>query len=272
MSRAAFLAACALLCTQSLSSASDLLSSGVNLGQAGPDTHNWAVFSLGGGVSTDDLTNGAVINGDVGVAGNGVLNMSGGTRVNGTVYRRTTGSVNLSNGATISGGVVNNAPTDTFLNQGVNDAMAASNAAFALSASVGYPSTINANSSLTLSGSGTVVLKLTDFVLSGGAKLTLDGTAGTTFIINVNNNFSLSNGGSIQLAGGLDWNHVLFNVRGSGSTVTLSGGSNLMSGILLAANRTVSLENGAQVSGEVIANKVSMSGGTSVSRPVIVSP
>lgn len=273
MTRAAFLAACALLCTQSLSSASDLLSAGVNLGQAGPGSHNWAIFSLGGGITADDLSNGALINGDIAVAGSGSsLNMSGGALVKGSVYRRTNGSVTTSNGASITGGVVNNSATDSFLDQGVNDALAASNAAYALSSSVGYPTTINANQSLTLNGSGTVVLKLTDFVLSGAAKLTLSGTAGTTFIINVANNFSLSNGAMVSLSGGLSWDHVLFNVRGSGSTVTLSGGTNLMSGILLAANRTVDLSNGASVSGEIIANKVTLSGGTSVTRPAVVSP
>jgi hypothetical protein len=270
--KAVLLASCALFLTHATSSASSLLSSGVDLGEAGPNHHNWAIFSLGGGVATDNMSNGAQVFGDIGLAGHATLDMSGGTKIYGTAYRRTTGNVNLSNGASITGGVVQGASTDAFLNQGVNDAMTASNAAFALSASVGYPTTISANSSLSLSGSGTVVLKLTDFVLSGGAKLTLQGSAGTTFIINVSRNFSLSNGANIGLSGGLSWDHVLFNVRGSGSTVTLSGGSQVMSGILLATNRTVSLENGASVSGEIIADKVTLSGGASVARPALVSP
>jgi hypothetical protein len=269
--KAVLLALCAVFLTQAPASA-DLLSQGINLGQAGPNLHNWAIFSLGGENTPNEFSNNSQVFGDVGLAGSGKLKMSGGSTVFGTVYRRTTGSVNLSNGASITGGIVQNGATDSMLAQGVNDAISGSNAAFALSASAGYPTTVNANSSLTLSGSGNVVLKLTDFVVSSGATLTLQGSASTTFVINVSRNFSLTNGATVQLSGGLTWDNVLFNVRGSGSTVTVNGGSKLLGGILLATDRTVKLDNGSELTGEIIANKVLLAGGSKVTRPPVVSP
>jgi hypothetical protein len=270
--KALVLALGAVLLTQASASAGTLLSQGINLGHAGPDLHNWAIFSLGGDSQANDFSNNSQVFGDVGLAGSAKLNMSGGSKVWGTVYKRTTGTVNLSNGASITGGIVQNAATDSMLAQGVTDAISASNAAFGLSVSAGYPTTVNANSSLTLSGSGNVVLKLTDFVVSSGATLTLQGNASTSFVINVNNNFNVTNGATVKLAGGLTWDHVLFNVRGTGSTVTLTGGSQLMSGILLATDRTVKLDNGVEFKGEIIANKVTLAGGAKVTRLPVVSP
>ena len=157
------------------------------------------------GASSPDanlIGNGALVEGDVALAGSGSATVNGGAQAVGTVYRKTGGTLTLNNGGVVTGGSVQNASTDSFLNQGVMDANNASNAAFALAASAGYPTTINANSSLTLSGSGTVVLKLTDFMLSSGAALTLQGSATTTFIVNVSKKFSLSNGpGFSSLAG-----------------------------------------------------------------------
>lgn len=271
VTKRAFLAVCAIVLTHTSVFASGLLSAGVDLGEAGPGDHNWAVFTLGSTNVANELTNGAQIVGDVGMAGSSKLTVSG-SQVVGSVYRRNGGSVSLSNGGQVTGGTLNNSGIHSMLSQGASDAINASNAAYALSVSAGYPSTINANSSLTLNGSGTVVLKLTDFTISGGSTLTLQGTASTTYIINVSRNFSLSNAAQVKLTGGLTWDNVLFNVRGTGSTVSLTGGSQVIGGILLAANRTVSLDNGSQFKGEIIADRVVMSGGAQVVRPALVSP
>lgn len=272
VTKRAFLAVCALALIHTPVFASGLLTAGIDLGEAGPADHNWAIFTLGSSNTPSDLSNGAQIVGDVALAGSSKINIGGGSQVVGSVFKKTTGSVNISNGGQVTGGIQSSGAYNSMLSQGAADAVAASNAAFALSASAGYPTTINANQSLTLNGSGTVVLKLTDFLISGGGTLTLQGTASTTFVINVSRNFSINNGGSVKLAGGLSWDNVLFNVRGSGSTVTLAGGSQIMSGILLAANRTVSLENSAQFQGEIIADRVTLSGGAQVIRPPVVSP
>lgn len=88
--------------------------------------------------------------------------------------------------------------------------------------------------------------------------------------MNVSKKFSLSNGSRVQLAGGLLWDNVLFNVRGSGTAI-VTGGS-IFNGILMANSRTVTVDNSSQVLGEVIANKVKINGSGKVKRPKKVSP
>ena len=218
----------------------------------------------------DNTLSGSVdVFGDVGIA-NGDLKMSGNAMISGIAYLKTGGHFSASGSATVTGGVVQSGASDSILSQGVIDSVAASNAAFALSTSVGYPSTINANTSLTLSTTGNAVLKLTDFKLSSCAILTLNGTATSSFVINVTNNFNMSGGSKVQLTGGLTWDNVVFNVRGGGDA-KITGASQL-TGIILATNRTVELSGSSKVSGEIIANRVKLSGGSNVTRPALVSP
>src|SRR5207244_8195080 len=132
----------------------------------------------------------------------------------------------------ITGVKHHDAASDTLLNQGVIDATNASTVAFNHAVSPQYASRtsirLTSNQSLTLSGGPNecVVLKLTDFVLTGGT-LTLSGSTTTAFIINVTNQFSLASASKILLSGGVTWDSVLFNVRGSGSDVKLDGQSTL---------------------------------------------
>jgi cytoskeletal protein CcmA (bactofilin family) len=74
----------------------------------------------------------------------------------------------------------------------------------------------------------------------------------------------------IVLSGGVTWDNVLFNVRGSGH-VTLGGESSLQ-GILMANNRTVKIGDKPAIMGEVIANKVVLRGGSQIMHPPVVSP
>lgn len=264
--RRALFTAVVLVISQ-LSTHASLLSAGVNLGYADTTPDNrWAVFTLGsapGDVNT--MSSGAQIFGDAGFAGSGHSNLSGTGSIGGQAVSRSTGVMQKSASFAITGGTFNN--RDAALAQGVSDAYASSSAAFNLASTSGYPTTINQNTSLTLNDTtgGNVVLHLTDFVLSGSAALTLQGTAATTYIINVTNKFSLS-GSSIVLLGGVQAKNVLFNVVGSGDA-TLSG-SSVLYGTLLAANRTVKMAGSATVYGEVIANKVALSGLSSVRRPI----
>lgn len=255
------------LAVAQLSAHASLLSAGVNLGYADATPNNrWAVFTLNsnpGDVNT--MSSGAQIFGDAGFAGTGNSSLSGTGSIRGDVVSRSTGVMQKSSSFAITGGTYNN--RDAALAQGVSDAYAASSAAFGLASTSGYPTTINQNTSLTLNDStgGNVVLHLTDFVLSGSAALTLQGTAATTYIINVTNKFSLS-GSSIVLLGGVKVENVLFNVTGTGDA-TLSG-SSVLNGTLLAVNRTVKMAGSATIYGEVIANKVALSGTSSVRRPI----
>ena len=256
-----------LLAVAQLSAHASLLSAGVNLGYADTTPNNrWAVFTLNanpGDVNT--MSSGAQIFGDVAFAGTGNSSLSGTGSIRGDVVSRSTGVLQKSSSFAITGSTFNN--RDAALAQGVSDAYAASSAAFNLASTSGYPTTINQNTSLTLNDStgGNVVLHLTDFVLSGTASLTLQGTAATTYIINVTNKFALS-GSSVVLLGGVKAENVLFNVTGTGDA-TLSG-SSVLNGTLLAVNRTVKMAGSATVYGEVIANKVALSGTSSVRRPI----
>jgi choice-of-anchor A domain-containing protein len=132
---------------------------------------------------------------------------------------------------------------------------------------------LQGSNNLTLSGAPgqTVVLNLRMLRMTGNSTLTLQGSANTTFVINVNRGFSLINAARIVLSGGLDWNDVLFNVRGTGTTVNLSGNSNFQ-GILLASRRSVQIRDGAILRGEVIADNLQMQGTAQVNHPAVVSP
>lgn len=254
----------------------DLFSTcGIDLGAAGR-TKQWAIFSLGAGVTdSDDLSGNDDITGDVGVAGSGDISLSGNVIIRGDLYYKTSGTLKMTGNSKITGVKHHDAPSDALLNQGVIDATNASTAAFNHAISPQYASrtsiNLNSNQSLTLTGAPNecVVLKLTDFVLTGGT-LTLSGSANTAFIINVTNQFSLTSGAKIVLSGGVTWDSVLFNVRGSGSDVKLDGQSTL-NGILMANNRTVQMAGGSKVIGEIIANKVKLSGGSSVVHPPVTS-
>lgn len=258
----------------SLTAKADLFTTcGVDLGMAGR-TKAWAIFSLGGGVTTAaDASGTSYIRGDVGAAGNGNVTLDGNAVLDGDLYFHTPGTVRIKGNSRITGNQYQNAATDALLNQGVLDAIAASNDAWNHAISpqyAGFTLKKTKDNFLFANANECVVLRLTDFILSSGT-LTLTGSANSAFIINVTGQFSLSNHAQINLAGGLTWDSVLFNVRGSGSTVTLSGQS-LLQGYLMANNRTVNLSGGAGVYGEVIANAVSMSGGSWVVRPPVASP
>jgi cytoskeletal protein CcmA (bactofilin family) len=239
------------------------------------DLERWGAFSLGGGITdttkADDLDGNTFIKGDVGVAGSGNITMSGNATINGNLYYRTNGTLSMSGNATITGSRFHNASSNSILDNGVNEAINASNHAFALPVNRSFTSfTGNQNRTITGAPGETVVMKLTNFTLTGGT-FTLSGTATTNFIINVTNQFSLSGQAKIVLSGGVTWDNVLFNIRGSGSNVTLSDQSRL-SGILMANNRTVQLSGQSIVTGEVVANKLSVSGKGQIIHPPITSP
>lgn len=273
--RSRLLAGCAVLfALNTFSAKADLFTTcGIDLGAAGR-TKSWAIFSLGGGVTTvADASGSSYILGDVGAAGNGNVVLDGNATLDGDLYYHTPGSLQVKGNSRITGNRYQNAAADALLNQGVIDATNASNMAWGKPISPqysGFSLKKNKDNFLTGAPGECVVLRLTDFVLTSGT-LTLTGSASTAFIINVTGQFSLSNHADIILAGGITWDNILFNVRGSGSTVTLSGQSTL-NGILMANNRAVNLTGGSTVYGEVIANSVSMSGGSRVIRPPVASP
>jgi len=234
---------------------------GVDLGEAA--NSNWAIFTLGHGVTPNvNMSGQGSVTGDVGAAYNGnVLLGSRQNIIHGNLYYTSTGTLN--NSGTITGSTFQG--NDNFLNDAADDAQEGSDTARMMGATPPYQSLTNVNQSMTITGSGKVVLQLQNFTLSNGT-FTLSGAAGTSFIINVSNQFSLSNSAQIVLSGGVRPQDVLFNVWGPGSQVNVSGSSHL-TGVLLATQRTVSISGQATVTGEVIANAVLLSGHASVVTP-----
>ena len=234
------------------------------------DLERWTVFSLGDGHNFSRAFGHAFIDGDLGLAGNGNFLMAGHATIDGDVYDRSNGTVLTFQHASITGSIFHD--QDALLDNGVNEAIAASAHAFSLTPN--RPNTsvkLLGNEAITIAGAPgeTVVLSLKNFILRDNSSFTLQGTATTTFVINVNKKFSLRGNSHIDLAG-LQWNQVLFNVVGTGQRVSL-GGNSIFEGILMANNRTIKLKGNAAVSGEIIANRLKLRGSSRVLHPPIVS-
>lgn len=237
------------------------------------DLEQWAAFSLGLNGLGDRLLNDAQVNGNVGAAGNGDIVLANGALINGDIYLPKGGFLRMAPATAITG--ARHRPANALLDAQSTLALNLSRAA-GLLAPTRTLSTIDLNgtSNLTLSGAPgeTVVLNLGLFRMRDNSTLTLQGSANTTYVFNVSRGFSLTDAASIVLSGGLDWNDVLFNVRGGrGTTVTLSGNASFQ-GILLANRRTVQLRDAATIRGEVIADTLLMQGTSQINHPPVVSP
>jgi hypothetical protein len=231
---------------------------------------SWAMFSLGAGNRFSLGVGNAQIDGDIGLAGNGKFLLGGHITVNRAIYALSNGTVLVTGGAVVNGSVFYD--QDALLDNCVNVALAASTRATNLTPNRSDKSIkLDRNESMTVTGAPgeTVVLSLKNFCLRRDSSLTLQGTAATTFIINVTRKFSLKGNSRIDLAG-LQWNQVLFNVVGNGSKV-LIGGNSVLSGILMANNRTVELRGDSTFSGEIIGNRLKLHGSSHVLHPIIVS-
>jgi cytoskeletal protein CcmA (bactofilin family) len=244
------------------------------LGQVVPmgDLDRWGIFTLGNADQTDRLSLDSIVPGDLGAAGNGNVTLSANATINGDVYYKNRGTLTVESGATITGSRFNN--QDALLNNGADEAKAASEAAAAFAATRPVDNIVLKNTdTLRFNGAPgeTVVLNLKCFKMSGNSTFTLNGAANTTYIINVKKQFSLDGHANIVLTGGLDWNDVLFNVRGTGDDVLLSRNSSFQ-GVLMANKRTVRLRDNAIVRGEIIADTVWVQGSGQVIHPPVVSP
>jgi hypothetical protein len=239
------------------------------------DWQNWAAFSQGGGVTgtVTDQSGGSYIKGNVGVWGSGNISLSGSAVIDGELYYRTSGTLKLSAKAKITGAAHHDSAGDAILQNSSNEAYQES-IQLNLADSHNYTYSINGgptqsgatsplttvnNQSVTITGSGRIILQLQNFVLDGHNTLTLHGlNPATVFVLNVSKQFSLSNQAQILLSG-ISASHVLFNVLGSGPDAAINGSAQFR-GILLANNRNVALNGSSVSTGEVVANKVTISG------------
>ena len=246
-----------------------LLDAGVDLGMAGPGPQ-WGLVLLGNGNGDSEIGGSSLIFGHVGVSGTDKIRIRDYSTLEGDLVLRKAAAFSLSGNAHIIGNVAFDQSAVDRLKQAAADAKAATQAAFGLQRTLGFPKTINTNQSLTLTGSGVVVLKLDDFRLAGNAALTLEGDANTTFIINVTDKFTMGGNSRVELSGGVTWENVLFNIRGNGEA-TLSKNAQL-EGLILSKKRTIELSGNSQVRGEVIAGAIKMSGASVIGQIPVVSP
>lgn len=224
------------------------------------------------GTNGIQMSGSAAVAGDVEVAGGGVDSLSGYARIDGDFIRRSNSTLVMWSTTAVTGEYYYNRSTE--LDNSRSKALGVSARAFALKPTRAYSNIgLGQSQSTKLSGAPgeTVVLKLGNFTLGGNATLTLQGTATTTFVINVTKQFSLSGTSKIVLSGGLTWDHVLFNVTGTGPDVTVSG-SAVLQGILMANSRTVKLSGQSKTIGAVIANRIVMIDASRVLQPPIQSP
>jgi choice-of-anchor A domain-containing protein len=233
-----------------------------DLGSAGPTY--WGVLGLGGascnstcGSASTSVTVQAqsAVNGNIGVAPDGNLTFDTTSHGYGTADVDTGGTV--SNGGQVSGGVTQNSSANSLLNTASEAALKAYTDASGMTATITNETNINNPSSpITITGgSGINVVNLSNLVIQSSSDgLILSAPSNGYFVINVSGNFTISNGASITVAGGLSAYDVLYNVTGSGGTVTFNGSNQntVVDGIVLTAYNDIEV-NGSLVNGEVIA-------------------
>jgi len=236
------------------------------------DLDGWAMFSLGHGKSIDRLSGFVRVQGDIAIARAGSFSIRGSAIVDGDLYYHSNDVLRMSGDAAVTGTSFDN--QDSELNFIAQEAIDVSDRAFALQPTQSRANIIlSRHRNLTISGAPgeTVVLFLKNFMMSGSSSFTLQGTATTSFVINVTEQFSLAGASRILLSGGLQWNNVLFNVRGRDSAVKLSGDSSFM-GLLVATRRAVKMSGDSTLTGGVIARKMIISGAASIIDPPVISP
>ncbi len=100
------------------------------------------------------------------------------------------------------------------------------------------------------------VFTITNIDLDGGGCLTInnDNDAGAKFVIDVTGNFTIGSGGCIKFSHPATTNasDVIFNIEGTGNTVSITGGGGSIFGTFLAPDRNVTVSN-ATITGEIIA-------------------
>jgi hypothetical protein len=143
---------------------------------------------------------------------------------------------------------------------------AAGNTALACSISL---TTLSSTRTISRIGTTTVVC-VRDVNLGNGQIVTLNGGVSDEFVFVVKGKFTV-NGGKIKVAGGAAAENVRYNVAGTGSQVTLSGGSggaacckSEVDGTVVAAARDIILNPGL-IHGEVCGGRnISITNGSSV--------
>lgn len=226
---------------------------------------------LTGSKETDTFSGGLKVTGNVGFGSNSTVKFSGTNKITGNEYKDS--GVSTTGSATITGSTITQS-----MSQALADANTASTNAAALTATAGLTDqggsiTIGSGQSVTikaLSNLSENVLNISSLSLTSGT-LTFDdnGYTGAKFIINVTGNFTVGTSGSlkslIQGINGATAADIIFNIEGTGGTVSLTGAnSTSMIGTILAPSRNVSVGGNGTLTGALIAGVKSASSGYSL--------
>jgi uncharacterized repeat protein (TIGR01451 family) len=207
------------------------------------------------------------IQGDVCIAANGKLSITGSQFVTGNIELGP-GATFAKSGSGIIGGTV---LTNVDLSAEIAQALATTSFAASLPCTQNFA---QLNKSTTITGVvGTNVICVQDVVLNS-ATITLTGPAGAKFILNVTGKFVLNGTSHIVAGGGVQPKDILYNIIGSGPDVAFTGGgggttccNSSVDGTLLAVLRKINLSPGL-VNGQVISAKnISIVSGSSVRCP-----
>jgi len=212
---------------------------------------NSQTLSLGGGFN---------LNGNIGLGTSSNISVSGSNSVTGNAYIDGSYSYSGNGSVNVSGGI-----TTQSMATAISNAYSASTTAGALSANLsvsGNAIGLTSGQSLTikaLTNASENVLNISSLSLTSGT-LTFDdnGYTGAKFIINVTGGFSIGTSGSvkslIQGINGASAADIIFNIEGTGSTVSLTGAnSTSMIGTILAPSRNVTVGGGGTLTGALIA-------------------
>lgn len=234
-----------------------------------------SVFELGAHSVSITGPPGGII-GNISIAANGKLSLTGSEYVTGTIY--------LGPGATFSdsssggvGGVVQNVD----LSAQIAAAYAANTANAALPCSQTF-TTLDGKTVTTINGNhGVNVICVKDIVL-GGKQILLTGPSDAKFVFNITGKLVLTGGGlgpqiRVDASAGIPPSAVLYNLIGTGQDVAFSGGGGgvnccaaIVDGTILAPYRKIALSPGL-VNGEIISGlDISIVSGSSVKCPPCV--
>jgi len=214
-----------------------------------------------GSGQTLDLNGSVAISGNVGVGSNSSIQLSGINAISGTVYEDSGVSTSYSGLTFVTGGAVTQSMSSV-----VSSALSASTTAGALSGTAGL---VDQGGSIALNGTSVTIKALTNLsenvlnisslsLLNGTLTFDDNGFTGAKFIINVTGAFSVNSTGAlksiIQGINGATASDILFNIEGTGSTVSLTGNStNQLIGTVLAPSRNVTVAGGGTLTGAIIA-------------------
>jgi fibronectin-binding autotransporter adhesin len=172
------------------------------------------------------------------------------------------GVSNVNTGLTfVTGGTVT-----TSMSGAISSALSASNAAAAATATAGL---VDQGGSITVNGGSVTIKALTNLsenvlyvsslsLLNGTLTFDDNGFTNAKFIVDVIGGFSVNSTGTgksvIQGINGASADDIIFNIEGTGSTVSLTGNSsNSVIGTVLAPSRNVTVGGGGSLTGSVIA-------------------